>query len=259
MTALSRRSSSDPGTQSSSIWTCLCFINNDLSLVSDGTFGKVYSANVRTGDDNGWGGTDPSYGAGQLSIRRNNDLGKWDYYGIAVKVPSWNGPMSDLFFADIISVGYQTSQGDQVSLTVHPNSSGQLSFGIKQNSGYANNSTGWAAGSVSYEQTFMPVTYGQWQEFVVGVKWATDNTGAVQVYSRTPGGSWSKVFEKLNEPTYLYGTTPNGTFAQDGSNWGTVIDKIGLYFKEYGGESETVYESGLTRSSDLATAKSTLP
>jgi hypothetical protein len=37
-----------------------------------------------------------------------------------------------------------------------------------------------------------------------------------------------------------------------------VLDKIGLYFQQTGGESETVYESGLTRSSHLATAKSTL-
>jgi hypothetical protein len=36
-----------------------------------------------------------------------------------------------------------------------------------------------------------------------------------------------------------------------------VLDKIGLYFQQTG-ESETVYESGLTRSSDLAAAKSTL-
>jgi Ig domain of plant-specific actin-binding protein len=245
--------------QSPNIWSCLCFLKNDISLASDGTYGKAYKVAVDTGDTNPWGGSKVTDGAAQMSIRRSNDLGNWDYYAVAVKVPSWSGPMSDLYFSTILSVGYQTSQGDQVALGLYPNSSGQLSFEMHQNSGYANNATGWAAGSVSYKQPFLPVTYGQWQEFVVGVKWATDNTGAVQVYSRTPGGSWSKVFEKLNEPTYLYGTTPSGTFAQDGSNWGTVIDKIGLYYNEYGGESQTIYESGVTRSSDLATAESTFP
>jgi hypothetical protein len=40
-----------------------------------------------------------------------------------------------------------------------------------------------------------------------------------------------------------------------------VIDKIGLYFGALNGAkpTETVYESGLTRASDLATAQSTLP
>ena len=72
------------------------------------------------------------------------------------------------------------------------------------------------------------------------------------------------MFSKLNEPTYLYGTTAYGTFAKDGSDWPTVLDKIGLYYG-YGDHSktsfptETVYESGLTRSSDMATAESTLP
>jgi hypothetical protein len=241
------------------VWSCLCFLKNDISLASDGTYGKAYKVAVATGDTNPWGGSKTTDGAAQMSVRRNNDLGKWDYYALAVKVPSWSGPMSDLYFSTLLSVGYQTSQGDQVALGLYPNSHGQLSFEIHQNSGRANNANGWAAGSVSYKQPFLPVTFGQWQEFVVGVKWATDNTGAVQVYSRTPHGSWSKVFKKLNEPTYLYGTTPNGTFARDGSNWGTVIDKLGLYFNEYGGESETVVESGVTRSSDLATAKSTFP
>jgi hypothetical protein len=39
-----------------------------------------------------------------------------------------------------------------------------------------------------------------------------------------------------------------------------VIDKIGLYYGEYSiTPTETVYESGLTRASDLTTAQSTLP
>jgi hypothetical protein len=39
-----------------------------------------------------------------------------------------------------------------------------------------------------------------------------------------------------------------------------VIDKLGLYYGESGvTPTETVYESGVTRSGDLATAESTLP
>jgi Polysaccharide lyase len=244
--------------QSPHLWTCLCFNNNSMSLVSDSTYGKAYKVAVGPGDRNPWNTAAPaSNAAGQVSKRRDNDLGKWDWYAIAVRVDAWADMATQ--WADIISVGYQTSAGDQVRLGLM-NNKGNLYFEVSQNSGYANNPNGHATGSVHYTQPILPVTFGQWREFVVGIKWATDNTGAVQVYSRTPGGSWSKAFEKLNEPTYLYGTTSYGTFAQNGSNWPTVLDKLGLY---YGGNStsfptETVYESGLTRSSDLATAKATL-
>lgn len=246
--------------QSPSLWTCLCFTNNDISLASDSTYGQAYKATVPIGDTNPWGGAlAAGDGAGQLSIRRSNDLGKWDWYALAIKVPSWSGALANIKFVDLLSMGYQTSAGDQVGLGLM-NNNGTLAWQIHQNSGYANVTSGFATGSVSYKTPILPVSYGQWQEFAVGVKWATDNTGAVQVYSRTPGGSWQKLFEKLNQPTYLYGTTATGTFAQDGSNWPTVIDKIGLYYGEYSiTPTETVYESGLTRSSDLATAQSTLP
>ena len=149
---------------------------------------------------------------------------------------------------------------DIISRASTHNQSGVLYFSVSQNSGYANNPSGYAVGAVHYDTALMPVTYGEWREFVVGIKWATNDTGAVQVYSRVPGGSWSKVFEKLNEPTYLYGTTSYGTFAADGSNWSDVIDKLGQYYgRYYTPVTQTLYESGLTRSSDLATAESTLP
>jgi hypothetical protein len=247
--------------QSPSLWTCLCFEKNDLSLQPDASYGQVFKATVAVGDSNPWNtAAAATSGAGQLSVRRKNNLGKWDWYASAFKVPAWSGALSDINFVNLLSVGYQTSSKDQVGLGLM-NNHGTLAWQIHQNSGYANAPSGAAIGSVNYRIPLLPVNYGHWQEFVVGVKWATDNTGAVEVYSRTAGGSWTHVFEKLNEPTYLYGTTPYGTFAKDGSNWGTVIDKIGLYFGALNGAkpTETVYESGLTRASDLATAQSTLP
>ena len=214
--------------QSPSLWTCLCFNNNSMSLVADSRYGKAYKVAVGPGDRNPWNTAAPaSNAAGQVSRRRDNDLGKWDWYAVSVKVDSWVDLTTA--WADIISVGYQTSSGDQVRLGLK-NNNGSLYFEVSQNSGYANNASGYATGSVHYTQPILPVTFGSWREFVVGIKWATDNTGAVQVYSRTAGGSWSKAFERLNEPTYLYGTTSYGTFAQDGSNWPTVIDKLGLYY-----------------------------
>jgi hypothetical protein len=250
-------------TQDPDVWTCLCFINNDITLAADSLFGKAYDVDVATGDTNPWAASKAIDGAGQLSIRQDNDLGKWDYYAIAVKAPSWSGPISDLYFADIASLGYQTSSNDQVGLQF-ANDAGTLSYRIAVNGGYANGPQGNAPGTTNFKIMLMPVTLGQWREFVVGVKWSTNTTGEVQVYTRVPGGTWSKLFDQANIDTYLYGTITKAdgstqTFNQDGSNWTTVIDKIGLYFKEYGGESVHVQESGLTRSTDLATAESTLP
>ena len=251
--------------QDPNIWACLCFMQNDISLVSDSRYGKAYKVEVPTGDANPWNWSATyQYGAGQLTKFHYTaaDYGTWSYYGIAVKVPSWNG-VNHLYFADIASLGYQTIQGDQVSLKLL-NNGGVLSYAMQQNSGQlTQTSTGWWQGAVSYKQPFMPVTYGQWEDFVIAVKWTADNTGGVEVYARNPAqtSTFTKVFSKLNVPTYAIGSTSYSTWTvaklQDPST--RVLDKIGLYFQQTGGESETVYESGLTRSSDLATAESTLP
>jgi hypothetical protein len=240
-------------------------MQNDISLVSDSRYGRAYKVAVPTGDANPWNwSADYKYGAGQLTKFHYTaaDYGKWSYYGIAVKIPSWNG-LDHQYFTDIASLGYQTSQGDQVAFRVR-NDNGVLKYAISQNSGQlTQTSTGWYAGSTAYQQTFMPVTYGQWQDFVIAVKWTADNTGGVEVYARNPAqtSTFTKVFSKLNVPTYSIGSTSYSTWtvAKLQSSTTRVLDKIGLYFQQTGGESETVYESGLTRSSDLATAESTLP
>jgi hypothetical protein len=244
----------------------LCFMQNDISLASDSRYGKAYKVAVPTGDANPWNWSSTyKYGAGQLTRFHYTaaDYGQWSYYGIAVKVPSWNGVTDLAWGADIASLGYETIQGDQVSLKLL-NNGGVLNYAVQQNSGQlTQTSTGWYAGSTSYKQPFMPVTYGQWEDFVIAVKWTADNTGGVEVYARNPAqtAAWTKVFSRLNEPTYAIGSTSYSTWTvsklQDPST--RVLDKIGLYFQQTGGESETVYESGLTRSSDLATAESTLP
>jgi hypothetical protein len=254
--------SSDPATlkQVRSPWTCLCFQDDTMSLVANPRYGRVFKNVIGPGDTNPWNEAAPATNAaGQLSRRRDNDLGKWDWYAVAVKVPSsWQRPP----WTSLVSLGYETLASDQVALGIATHSRGTY-FTIHQNSGLVSEtSTGFYAGAVSYVSPVVPVTYDAWQEFVIGVKWATGSTGAVEIYTRNPGSSWQHAFEKLNEPTYAYGTTSYGTIDADLSQKPTVIDKIGLYFGGYSTTSfptETVYESGLTRSSDLATAKSTLP
>jgi hypothetical protein len=248
--------------QSPALWTCLCFLSNDIALAPDSRYGQMYKSTVQTGTN--WAkGMPPNDGSGQLSTRRGTDYGQWDWYAIAVRVPSFSN-VSDLSFLDIASLGYQTIQGDQVALKLK-NNNGVLYYSINQNSGpLTQTSTGWYAGTVRYNQPILPVTYGQDEEFVIGVKWTADDTGGVVVYARNPAqtSSWTQVFSKLNEPTYATGCTTFScwTVSDLQSSTAHVLDKIGLYYGMNNGvtPTETVYESGLTRSSDLATAESTL-
>lgn len=252
--------------QSPQVWTALAFEGNDISLVADPRYGKVYKCEVPVGDLNPWvNPSSPAFagtGAGQLTIRRGTEYGQWRWYGIAVKVPSFAN-VGNLNFLDIASLGYQTIEYDQVAFKL-TNVGGTLHYAINQNSGQlTRNAAGNYPGTVHYTQPFLPVKYGEQREFVLGVKWTADNTGGVKVYSRLPAGAWSQVFEKLNVPTYAYGSTnfSSWSIAQLQSSTAHVLDKIGLYYGMSGGvkPTETVYESGLTRCSDLATAQSLFP
>jgi len=133
-------------------------------------------------------GTRPLPPAGQVSKRRDNDLGKWDWYARS-KVPStWQRPP----WTSLASLGYETLSSDQAALGVKTYSSGTY-VTIHQNSGLVSKtSTGFYAGTVSYDAPVVPVTYDAWQEFVIGVKWTADNTGGVQVYARASDGSWPR-------------------------------------------------------------------
>lgn len=245
--------------QTPKIWTALDFENNDIQLAADAHYGQVYKVTVPIGDSNPWNhGANPDSGAALLSIRRPNLLGQWRYFAIGARVDSWTN-VAGIQFCELASLGYQTSQSSQVALDLMDNG-GVLSFAIFQNAGFANNPSGYATGTTHYKEAFKPVVFGQREEFVVAVKWATDKTGEVQVWNRPVGGSWSKLFDKTGVDTYLYGTTPYGFFAQDGSNWTTVLDKLEIYYNLNGAvATETVYETGLVRCTDLATAQAQFP
>jgi hypothetical protein len=250
------------------LWSCPCFIKDDISLYGDSRYAQVYRVRVTIGDTNQWqgsaGGT--RNGAGQLTVVRPTDLGSWKWYAMAVKINSWSGSASDINNAEILSLGYQVSSGSQITFALG-NNGGALSYQMHANAGYANGIQGQAAGTTHFQENFLPVTLGRWDEFIIGVKWATDKTGALQVHHRVPGGVWSQVFNKTGIDTELYGpiyasdgVTLIKNFAQDASNWGSVTDKMGLYYA-MGGlvVTETVYESGFITTGDLATAKATFP
>ena len=254
------------------MWDCLCFIKNDMSLQADPRYGQVFKVAAETGDTNPWHGSTGGNvnGAAEMSKERPNDLGQTFWYATAVRIDGWEGGASDLRFGEVMSLGYQTSSNSQVALGLLDNG-GALSFSLNVNAGYADGVQGNAPGTTSFKTPLLPVTFGQWEEFVLGVKWATDKTGMVEIHHRPivdgVPGQWSQVLEKAGIDTELYGPIYNSegalilNFAQDGSNWPVVLDKFGLYWgtNDNAVQQQQVLTSGFARCSDLATAQGTFP
>ena len=248
--------------QSPQVFDGLAYTNNDITLASDSTLGKVFTVSAEPGSRNPYNTGAPPYNAmAQLTKRQPTDLGQVRYYAIAVKIPSatWHSPD----WASLMSLGYETFSWDQIGLDVDPGSAGPQ-FDLMQNSGSLNCPTTTCAGTVSGRWKLAPVTYDKWFEFVFAVKWATDNSGFVKVYMRNPGGAWTLALDKENEPTYAFGTSAYGTISADMHEESTTLDKFGLYYGYYNTATtsypkNTIQESGLARATDLATAKSLLP
>lgn len=245
-------------------WTALSFANNTVTLVPDALFGTVYKFTIGPGDTSPWGGglNTKQACAGEMSHRRTWDGGKTDYFAMAVRIDQWN-QMDYFEFCELFQLGYQTSQSAQCGITLMLEN-GVLKYGIEVNGGYWNMpaGSGWKPGEVSLKQSFMPVTLGQWTEFVVAVKWSTHADGLTVIYSRSEGGTWKQVFS-FNGANQIWGVTPNGTFPEFPDPSVTVIDKQSLYygfgFDKISWPAETVYHSGLLIASDLATAQGTFP
>jgi hypothetical protein len=248
--------------QSPQVYDGLLFTNNDFTLASESTFAKVFNVSAEPGSRAPYNTGAPANDAmSELSKRQPTELGKTDYYALAVKIPSasWHNPD----WASLMSLGYETFSWDQIGLHIRPTSTGPA-FELMQNSGYLNCPSTTCAGTVSGYWKIAPVTYDVWTEFVYAVKWATDSTGFVRIYMRQPGGAWTLALDRENEPTYAYGTSAYGTVSADMHERSTTLDKFGLYYGYWNTATtsfakNTIQSSGLGRASDLATAKSLLP
>jgi len=254
--------------QSPYVWDCLCFLNNDMQLAADARYGKVYATQAGPGSRNPWNGAAPaSYASAQTSTRRlSYDLGKTFWYADAFKIDStWTQPD----FTSLVTFGYPTLSSGPIEIQVYP-TNGVLSYALLMNSGLlTKNASGFYAGSVLSLTQIAPINFGKWVEMIIGIKWATDNTGAIDAYYRVEGQtSWTHSISKTGLPTEQYGTTSYGTVRADGTSSDgsqhSVLDKQGLYFGYYDSTktsfpTDRLAQSGLTRSSDFETARATLP
>jgi len=244
-------------------WDGLTFDNNSITLQPDSTFGKIYKYVIGPGNRNPYNTGAPTNDAsGELSKRHpGNALGTTDYYAFAVMVPSpgWYNPD----WSDFITFGYQTAAWDANAISVQPNASNTPAWTFYGNAGYINCPTTTCSGTANHGYNyFMPVTYNQWTEFAVAIKWSTTMTGSIKIYSRPINGTWKQYLDLENTDTLLYGTSSYGTFPQNYTDgW---LDKLDLYYGYWNSATtsfptETIYHSGFVRASDLQTAQSTLP
>ena len=252
--------------QSQQLWSGLAFLNNDIQLAADSRYGQVYS--IRTGSNSHNPYYTPTDGrSSELSKVRPMVLGNWDWYGNAFKVKSgWTQPG----WCDLFQFGYPTLSSPPLSINVDHSSDGISRFQLFENAGLlTNNGSGFYKGTQFAETNILPIPFDTWVEIIVGVKWATNNTGELRVYYRVPskGTGWVLAVSKSSIATEQYGTTPSGsvnsTFTNSSGQPINVLDHGGLYFGYSSMPSSFptnyVSQSGLTRSSSLATAQSTFP
>src|ERR1051325_12141339 len=110
----------------------------------------------------------------------------------------------------IYQFGYPTLSSPPIALQVQ-SANGAPAFALGQNSGLLtnkNNNNNYI-GSVTAVTPFLAVPFDTWVDIVVGVKWATDDTGEIRVYHRVRGKSstWTLAITMSSLPTEQYGTT----------------------------------------------------
>jgi hypothetical protein len=245
--------------QSPSVWDCLCFLNNDVALQSDSRFGKVYAVTAGPSSGNPWGSLSPRYAASEVSKRRPVRMGQWDWYANSYKaLPGWT--LTD--WGTVTQMNYPTITSPPLEIDFD-----KYGVGIERSVGYV--PAGGGAPIHDAQRWFsVSSVIGKWVDFVVGVKWATDTTGSIRVYTRCRecgDTGWILRYSKDNIITMQYGA---GIMNKDGTSPSTgqplnTLDKEGLY---WGYEStpsskptDHILESGLVRTSDEASAKAALP
>jgi len=259
MTSLFSTSESNQG-QSPSVWACLCFLNNDIKLVSDSRFGQVYSTTAGPGSQNPWWTPPAGIASAEVSVRRPIRLGQWDWYANSFKVLSgW----TSADWATVDQMNYATITSPPLEIDFDKGG-----VGIERSVGYVP-SVGGNPEIYDY-QRFFPVSgvINKWVDFVIGVKWATDATGSIRVFTRCRecgDTDWVLRYSKDNLVTMQWGAGVMDKNGDDPSTGQPIqsLDKEGLY---YGFTSppatlptDHILEMGLVRASDEATAMAAVP
>jgi hypothetical protein len=249
------------------IWDGLLFQNNDISLVPDSRYGRVYSVRAGAGSTNPFYNVGSDKASAELTTRRPNRLGNWDWYGLAVRIES--GFVTPEWCA-VAQFNYPSLSAPPASLTLR-GVQGRLYWSLQRNAGFLYRAASWGwEGTVREEPVIMPAEVGKWTEFVIGILWKTDAKGEVQVYTRVKDDGQKRFTLRLvrrKTATWQYGSTPygnvrpNGTNVSDNQQHGS-LDKEGLYFGYFAGgafPTNSVSENGLIRANNRQAVFANMP
>jgi len=256
MSCLWSLSTTDQGQCPGGFWDGLLFINNDIQLASDPRYGQVYHVRVNDSSQNPWWNCGSTCSSSELSKIRPTGLNSWDWYVDAIKVePGF--ACADWGVVD--QFNYPTLSSPPVALALNcsqDSTDGALHFGLDRNAGSLSCVGCQDFSSWQHTQLNVGPFVGKWVEFIVGVYWATDNSGQLQVYTRVKDNGETGFTQQLNESNiatmqYITGQ-PLPT---------TTIDHYGLYFG-YWSQARTpspfptnyVDHMGLERFSDKTSA-----
>jgi hypothetical protein len=254
--------------QAPALWDCLCFLNDDIRLMGNKRFGKVYSIAVGPNSHNPWWNGGPRIVSAEVTTRRPVRLGQWDWYADSFMVLPGYVPTD---FAAVAQMNYPTITSPPLEIDFD-----KYGVGISRAVGYVS-SVGGKAEIVDNQRFFkVSAVVGKWVDFVIGVKWATDATGAIRVYTRCAAcirhgntqairaqrRRWVLRYSRDSLVTMQYGA---GVMTADGKTPDgrdiVTIDHAGLYYGYSGTQpmpTNRILQSGLVRASDRATAAATL-
>jgi hypothetical protein len=181
-------------TQIPKLWDGFGFINCDVTLISDSRYGKAYRYYLDDSSMAPYYDPGPNKGADELTryaySKASASYGKWDWYVLAIKLdPSWKQPTWNTLFEpnfprftsppESINTAYRNNSNGSVCWIYSALSSCTLYWDLFRYNG--------TVGSlVRQDRWLQPVELGKWTEFVLGIKWAIDNTGAYKIYTRVP-------------------------------------------------------------------------
>jgi hypothetical protein len=262
---LSRSPSSTGQSSTATGWACLCFLGDGVSVQADARFGRVFAITAGPGYHNPWWDPGPWRTSSELSARRPVRLGQWDWYAESIKLqPGFNPTMDWGLVADM---NYPTISHSPLEIDYD-----KYGVGISRDVGYIEKVFG--PPPIRDAQRFWrpnayPALIGKWIDWVIGVKWATNRSGALRVYTRCAAcgdAGWVLRYSLSGAITMQWG---GGVLDAEGKNPATglemtTLDKMGLYYgyaqpQPFALPTNRVLEMGIVRASTKRAAMSVFP
>jgi hypothetical protein len=246
-------------------WACLCFLGDGISVQADARFGRVFAVTAGPGYHNPWWDPGPWKTSSELSASRPVRLGQWDWYAESIKLlPGFNPKLEWGLVADM---SYPTISHSPLEIDYD-----YWGVGISRVVGYIEKPLG--PPPIHDVQRFWrpdayPSLIGKWIDWVIGVRWATDTSGALRVYTRCTACKnprWILRYSLAGVITMQWGA---GVMDANGRNPATgleanTLDKMGLYYgynrpQSFALPTNRVLEMGIVRASTRKAAMSVFP